>query len=101
MDRFLALLRERGSAGATTLEIVQHARVMAVSAIASEARAMGYRIDCEEEPRAEDGAKRFRYRLVSEPHWAVFAPAAKGGALTLSELGRRKDVVDIGSGEGA
>jgi hypothetical protein len=69
MDRFLTFLRGRGEQGATTLEIVQHARVVAVSAIAAEARAMGFSVDCREEPRSPDGAKLFRYRLGGIWSW--------------------------------
>lgn len=59
LQRVLALLQSRGSAGATTREIVVEAEVMAVSAVVSELRANKVDIQCEMEGRG-----RFRYRLI-------------------------------------
>lgn len=67
LDRFLCLLRERGPRGATTAEIVSGAQVMAVSAIASEARAMGYRVECESAGISDAGGRIYRYWLTGEP----------------------------------
>lgn len=63
-DRCLSFLRARGSVGATTMEIIQGARVCAVNSLVSELRAMGYAIDCTPGGHSEDGGAIYRYRLV-------------------------------------
>jgi hypothetical protein len=51
LSRVLGLLRRRGEHGATSMEIVQLARTVAVSACVAELRANGYRIHCERKGR--------------------------------------------------
>jgi hypothetical protein len=61
-DRFLAFLRSHP--GATTRDLMLGAEVCAVSALASELRAMGYRIECEYKRTTESGARVHRYYLI-------------------------------------
>lgn len=63
-DRCLSLLRARGGAGATTMEIVEGARVCAVNSLVSELRAMGYAIDCVPAGHSTDGGAVYRYSLA-------------------------------------
>lgn len=76
LQRVLAFLRIRGSQGATTREIIEHADVCAVNSIIEELRENGLRIDGAYDPRAASGVKAFRYRLA-----AHVAPAAVQGDL--------------------
>lgn len=62
LDKALRVLRRRGETGATTMEIIQAAKVCAVNSIVSELRELGYVIECERQ--AKD---RWRYWLLSEP----------------------------------
>ena len=64
----LALLRERGKRGATTLELHQVTNDMAPATTVSELRANGVTVDCRYEGKhAETGRKIYRYTLVSMP----------------------------------
>lgn len=57
LRRVLALLRDRGTSGATSMEIIQEARTAAPAACVAELRDNGYRIDCKQEGR------KWRYTL--------------------------------------
>jgi len=63
-DRFLSYLRSHQ--GCTTRELMLGANVCAVSALASELRAMDrpWRIECRYERTTESGARVYRYYLI-------------------------------------
>jgi hypothetical protein len=61
-DRFLSYLRDHP--GATTRDLMIGAEVCAVSAIVSELRHMGRRIECRFERTTEAGARVHRYYLL-------------------------------------
>lgn len=64
LQRVLEVLRGRGLHGATTMELIQIAKVCAVNSIVSELRQNGLEIICKDEGLNEDGARVFRYTLV-------------------------------------
>jgi predicted metal-dependent TIM-barrel fold hydrolase len=64
LQRVLSLLRVRGSQGATTREIVEHANVCAVNSVISELRTAGVTIQCRMEARSAGGASIYRYWLA-------------------------------------
>lgn len=63
LQRVLAFLKIRGPAGATTREIVEHARVCAVNSCVDELREGGFQISGEWDRTHQAGEKAFRYRL--------------------------------------
>jgi hypothetical protein len=63
----LALFRQRGEAGATTLELHQANGSMASATDVAELRANGYTIDCQYEGRTSAGRKCYRYTLIERP----------------------------------
>lgn len=63
LQRVRDFLVERGSAGATTMEIIQKAGVCAVNSIAAELRANGLRVRCEYERETETRSRVHRYWL--------------------------------------
>jgi len=63
LQRVLLLLQRKGRYGATTMQIVQEAGVMAVSACISELRAGGHRIACKFEGVTKDKSHIYRYTL--------------------------------------
>ena len=64
LQRVLALLRARGSKGATTRDILEVAHVCAVNSIIAELRVNGFHIDCQYVGRTEEGGRIYRYTLV-------------------------------------
>lgn len=64
LKKLLAFLRDRGAAGATTLEICQHCTTTRASSDVSEARACGVAIVDKFEGTNENGRKIFRYILA-------------------------------------
>lgn len=70
MKGIVRLLRLRGSAGATSWELLQESRSVAVHSTVSELRgrlaAIGWEIRCEREPGPGTGPDRYRYRLVEK-----------------------------------
>ncbi len=63
LQRVRDFLVERGSLGATTLEIALKTNVMSVSTAISELRHEGLRIDCEYERETDTRSRIYRYRL--------------------------------------
>lgn len=63
LQRVLAFLKARGSAGATTREIVVECDVCAVNSIIDELRENGVLIACRAAGRTQDGANVYRYSL--------------------------------------
>jgi hypothetical protein len=67
LQRLLAFLRERGEKGATTMEIITGASVVAVNSAVKELRMNGYRVECVMERGGKDAASNvYRYTLVEE-----------------------------------
>lgn len=64
LQRVLSFLRIRGSQGATTREIVEHADVCAVNSIISELRTAGIEVHCKMDGRSPSGASVYRYSLM-------------------------------------
>jgi len=67
LRRVINFLRGRGSAGATTREIIIEADVCAVNTCVSELRTQGHTIDCNMEGRG-----RFRYYLIEKNQRELF-----------------------------
>ncbi len=63
LQRVRDFLVERGSMGATTLEIIRKADVCAVNTAVAELRACGLKIRCEYERETESRSRVFRYKL--------------------------------------
>lgn len=64
LQRVLAFLRDRGQAGATTMDIIRSCSVVAVNSVVSELRVNGYNITATRE--RDDGDTRvYRYRMVA------------------------------------
>lgn len=63
LQSVLALLKGRGSRGATTWEIMQECRCLAPGTTISELRKNGYTIECSRDGSTQDGRKVYRYTL--------------------------------------
>lgn len=61
--KLVAFLRQRGTTGATSLEIADACTSTRPSSDVSEARACGIQVDCSYEGATETGRKIYRYRI--------------------------------------
>ena len=66
LQRMLAYLRQKGTAGATTLELVAECQIMNPATMASHLRFNGFQIDCSYERTSESGARIYKYRLIEK-----------------------------------
>ena len=64
MQAMLAFLRERGTAGATSMEIAQRFHLVAVATEVSALRHNGIAVSCEFERVTETGRRVYRYRVA-------------------------------------
>lgn len=67
LQSLLATLQSRGDRGATSLELQDECRIVAVGTRVSELRHNGYVVVCKYERKSEAGAKIYRYRLLAGP----------------------------------
>ena len=65
MQAILAFMRERGTAGATSLEIAVRFNVLNVGTEMSALRHNGVNVDCEFERETETGRRVYRYHVVA------------------------------------
>ena len=65
LQKVLDFLKNRGTEGATTMEIVKGCGVCAVNSIIAELRQNGYTITCKQ--GNVDGARVARYKLIVQP----------------------------------
>lgn len=72
LQRLLAVLREAGARGITSLELQEKSHLVAIATRVSELRHNGYDIQCALERISIDGARIYRYKLI---------PAEKQGEL--------------------
>ena len=64
LQRLLALLKERGSKGATSIELHEATGALNVATEASSLRHNGFEIECKRDGTSAEGAKIYRYRLI-------------------------------------
>jgi hypothetical protein len=73
MQRILAFLRARGSAGATSREITEHCGTYAPSTDVSALRHNGYAVECDRDKTLDPARRIWRYRLIEEAQRRLFA----------------------------
>lgn len=64
LQSLLGALRRHGIHGATSIELQDECRIVAVGTRVSELRHNGYDVQCKYERKTDSGAKIYRYTLV-------------------------------------
>lgn len=67
LQAVLGFLQLRGSAGATTWQLIEEAKVANPATEVSALRQNGYTINCKYEGKSESGRKVYRYTLFDSP----------------------------------